>query len=272
MPRLARNSVAVLLAAGVAGPVLAGPPAPPPTLSLAARETIDFWNNISGGVRTGPVILSKLQVSGTVTGNRFGFPGVSVHAQVYRTDGASLGNRVGDIQTVSNIEAVPAFRLFESWVEKKFGDEDRSFAIRAGLMDLNSDFDSLQASSVLINSSQGIGPDLSRSGLNGPSIFPVTAAGVRASWLPSKRWTFRVAAFDGVPGNPDRPKEFVSIRLRGQDGRCSSPRPTIISRTPRSWRWAHGATASPCCQDGRAGLARYTARAPMPRSRPRFPG
>jgi porin len=187
-------------------------------MSLSARETLDVWDNVVGGVRTGPVVLNKLQVSGTVNGDPIGLPGLSVHAQVFRTDGASLSSRAGDIQTVSNIEAVPTYRLFESWIEKRFGGEDPQFALRAGLMDLNSDFDSIQTSSLFVNSSHGIGPDLSRSGRNGPSIFPVSAAGVRASWLPSKRWTFRVAAFDGVPGNPDHPKAFLNIRLGAGDG------------------------------------------------------
>ena len=189
-----------------------------PAASLSIRETVDLWDNVRGGVRTGAVVLDKLQISATLSGERFGLRGVSVHAQLFRTDGASLSARLGDIQTASNIEAVPATRLFESWIDKKFGDKDRSFAVRAGLMDLNSDFDSLAPSSLMINSSHGIGPDLSRSGLNGPSIFPVSALGARLSWMPSKAWTFRIAAFDGVPGDPDRPKEFVNFRLRRKDG------------------------------------------------------
>ena len=207
-------ALAIILAAS-AGTVFADPP--PPPLALSARETVDLWDDASGGVRTGSVLLSKLQVSGTAT-EPFGLSGFSVHVQLFRTDGQSLSDHVGDIQTVSNIEAVPANRLFESWIEKKFGDDQRSFAIRAGLIDLNSDFDSISAASLFINSSHGIGADLARSGENGPSIFPVSSPAVRLSWLPSKRWTFRTAIFDGVPGDPDRPKAFVSARLRQQDG------------------------------------------------------
>jgi hypothetical protein len=85
------------------------PSAPPPPLSLSARETLDLWDNASGGVRTEAVVLSKLQVSGTFNGDSFGFKGWRVHAEAFRTDGASLSTRVGDIQTVSNIEAEPTF-------------------------------------------------------------------------------------------------------------------------------------------------------------------
>lgn len=189
----------------------------PPAFSVSARDTVDLWD-ASGGVKTGVVLLNKLQVSGTVQGDALGLDGFSVHAQVFRTDGSSPSRRVGDIQTLDSIDAVPVTRLFEAWIEKKIGNDDRSVALRAGLIDLNADFDSIQTASLFVNSSHGIGADLSRSGLNGPSIYPVSAAGVRLSFLPTKKWTLRVAAFDGVSGDPDRPKEFVSERLARADG------------------------------------------------------
>lgn len=190
----------------------------PPSISVGIRETLDGWDNVSGGLKTGTVLLNKLQISGTLRGASIGLPGLSLHAQVFRTDGHSLSDRVGDIQTVSNIEAPPSTRLFEAWVEEKVGDERRSLGIRAGLMDLNAQFDANDSASLFVNSSHGIGPDISRSGRNGPSIFPVTSAGAAVSLLLGKSWTFRVAAFDGVPGNPDRPKAFVSARLGHGDG------------------------------------------------------
>lgn len=207
-------TVAVL--PGIGATPAAADPFPP--VSLSIRETFDLWGNVAGGVRRGTVALNKLQLSGSLHGDDVGLEGVTAHVQVFRTDGRSLSSRVGDIQTMSNIEAVPTFRLFESWVEKKFGEGHRELGIRAGLLDLNASFDSIQAASLFINSSHGIGPDLSRSGLDGPSIFPVSALGIQLSWLPSTRWTFRVAAFDGVAGQPARPKAFVSVRLAPSDG------------------------------------------------------
>jgi porin len=191
---------------------------PPPTFSLSARDTLDIWDVASGGLRRGVVVLNKLQVSGTVAGDSLGLDGLSVHAQIFRTDGKSLSRRVGDIQTVDSIDAVPVTRLFEAWIEQKIGNDERSAALRAGLIDLNADFDSIQTASLFVNSSQGIGADLARSGVDGPSIYPVSAAGVRLSLLPSKKWTIRLAAFDGVAGDPDRPKAFVAERLAAADG------------------------------------------------------
>jgi porin len=189
-----------------------------PPIAVGLRETLDAWDNASGGLRGGAVLLNKLQISATVRGDSVGLPGLSAHAQIFRTDGPSLSARVGDVQTVSNIEAPPVTRLFEAWVQQRIGGDDRAAEIRAGLMDLNAQFDSNDSASLFVNSSHGIGPDISRSGRNGPSIFPVTGAGASLSLLLGKSWTLRVAAFDGAPGDPDRPKAFAAIRLGHGDG------------------------------------------------------
>lgn len=125
---------------------------------------------------------------------------------------------MGDIQTADNLEAVPTMRLFEAWIARQWGEENRSIALRAGLIDLNSQFDSIDSASLFINSSHGIGPDLSRSGRNGPSIYPVSSPGATVTIVPSQRWTIRLGAFDGVPGDPDRPKAFVAQKLGKHDG------------------------------------------------------
>lgn len=125
---------------------------------------------------------------------------------------------MGDIQTADNLEALPMTRLFEAWIAKQWGGDNRSIALRAGLIDLNSQFDSVDPASLFINSSHGIGPDLSRSGRNGPSIYPVTALGSTVTVVPSEKWTFRLGVFDGVPGDSARPRAFVAERLGHRDG------------------------------------------------------
>ena len=137
---------------------------------------------------------------------------------MFRADGNSLSARLGDIQTADNIETPPVTRLFEAWVQKSIGKGDRTLTMRAGLLDYNADFDAIDTASLFLNSSHGIGADVARSGRNGPSIFPVSALGMRGTFSPSKQWTLRLAVFDGVPGNPAQPRQFVAARLRPSDG------------------------------------------------------
>lgn len=213
---MTRSSHWVIACAGlVSVPANAADPIPP--WSVAMRETLDVWD-VPTGLDPGLAILNKIQLSGTVSGDSFGLPGWSAHAQILRFDGRSLSNRLGDIQTADNLEAVPVTRLFEAWLAHQWGEENRSIALRAGLIDLNSQFDSTDPASLFINSSHGIGPDISRSGLNGPSIYPVSALGATLTAVPSARWTFRLGLFDGIAGEPTRPRAFVAERLGPGDG------------------------------------------------------
>ena len=139
---------------------------PPPIVSVAIRNTFDAWA-VPAGVAPGTAVLNKFQLSGTLTGDGFGLTGWSAHAQIFRFDGQSLSARLGDLQTADNLEAPPVTRLFEAWVAHQWGAENRSIALRAGLIDLNSQFDSVEPASLFISSSHGIAPDLSRSGRNG---------------------------------------------------------------------------------------------------------
>jgi carbohydrate-selective porin OprB len=52
---------------------------------------------------------------------------------------------------------------------------DNQFSVLAGLYELNSEFYRLQSAGLFLNSSFGIGPEFSQSGLEGPSIFPSTS-------------------------------------------------------------------------------------------------
>ena len=187
-----------------------------PPLAIAARETFDVFG-VPAGEDPGTAILNKIQVSATVRGERIGLPGWSVHAQIIRFDGQSLSRHLGDIQTADNIEAVPLTRLFEAYLARTWGQDEHSVSLRFGLIDLNSQFDAIDPASVMLNSSHGIAPDLSRSGRNGPSIYPVTALGSTVTWARSA-WTFRLGLFDGVAGSPAKPHAFFAERLKPSDG------------------------------------------------------
>ena len=105
--------------------------------------------------------------------------------------------------------------MYEAWIEQSLA--DGKLSLRAGLYDLNSEFDALDAAGLFINPAHGIGTDFSQSGLNGPSIFPVTSLAVRLQYKASDDTTLRLAVLDGVPGDPVRPKR-TAIKLGKGDG------------------------------------------------------
>lgn len=187
------------------------------SFEFSAVYTGEIDSNLSGGLARGVHYLDNLdlQLAGDLD-RLIGWRGARAFVYLLYNNGTSFSSSlVGDVQTVSNIETgVQALRLFEAWIEQDIGS---AASIKAGLYNLNAEFDTLQAGGLFILSSHGIGPDLSQSGRNGPSIFPVTSLAVRAEAALATHWRARVAVFDGVPGDPDRPAR-TAVKLSGSDG------------------------------------------------------
>ena len=185
-------------------------------VSISAVYTADIRGNIDGGVERGARYLDNLDLQVAFDADRLvGWRGARLFLYGIYDNGVSLSRLVGDVQTVSNIEtSVQAARLFEAWVEQDVG---RTASIKAGLYNLNSEFDTTQSGGLFLLSSHGIGPDFSQSGRNGPSIFPVTSLAVRGEVKLAEHWLGRVAVLDGVPGDPDHPRR-TAIKLSARDG------------------------------------------------------
>ncbi len=202
-----------------------GAPAPPPPALAPFVETgpWTFTGLINADVFANPIgeetksikPLVKAAVSAGWDGSQVDREGwqALISAQ-YTAGGHISGDAVRDAQGLDNVEAIGALRLYEAWVSR---DYDNRKGWKLGMIDLNVDFDTQQTGSLFINSSNGVGPELSHSGLNGPSIFPTTALGVTVYLRPRPSLTLRVGLFDGTAGSPDNPKAFA-IRLSGRDG------------------------------------------------------
>ena len=126
-----------------------------------------------------------------------GWQGARVFVLALGTHGGAPSNFVGDVQGVSNLEAPPpaAVRLEEAWLQQNLLDNRLSWLV--GRYDLNTEFYRLQSGALFINSSFGIGPEFSHSGLAGPSIFPNTAVGTRLDFKPASNVVLRAAVVDG---------------------------------------------------------------------------
>lgn len=144
-----------------------------------------------------------------------GWSGASLTVHGQATFGSSPSAVVGDVQGVNNIEASPAFRLFEAHLNQSLW--KGRLDLKLGLYDTNSEFDVLPAAVVFVHSSFGMGGDVGTSGLNGPSTFPFTSLAFRVQVRPNDRLFVRAVVADGVPQAPNRPQDFV-VRLNGQDG------------------------------------------------------
>ncbi|WP_411820038.1 carbohydrate porin [Hyphococcus formosus] len=191
-----------MIASNAAAPV--EPYTDDPAIVFELDYTSDIWGNVSGGTETGVRYLNNVDATLELDLNKLGImPNTTIFLYgLYNNGEAFSGDLAGDAQVISNIEApVEAIRLYEAWIEHEFW--DGLVSLRAGLYDVNSEFDALETSSLFINSAHGIGTEIGQTGENGPSIFPITSLGARATIKLSDNWTFRSAVLDATPGDPN---------------------------------------------------------------------
>lgn len=180
--------------------------------------TADIMSNLDGGMETGTRYLDNLEVSLELDAARaFGWNGATIFVNgVYNNGKGFTDSLVGDAQGTSNIEAeVQAARLLEAWVDQRFWNDRAS--LRAGLYDLNSEFDAIESAEIFLNAGQEMSFTLVQSGENGPSVFPYTALALRGAVNLGENLIVRAAVLDGVPGDPDHPKR-TAIKLGDGDG------------------------------------------------------
>lgn len=207
----------------------------PPRWELTTDVDGELWRNTSGGLDTGSRLLGHAKVDLNVDSNQtLGIQGLALHGSLLYTNGKSINELTGSAQGISNIEAPRALRLYEAWAEWLSDSGQQS--VKLGLYDLNSEFDVIDAASLFINPSHGIGPDFSQSGRNGPSIFPTTSLALRV-WLQHAPWTLQAVVLDGVPGDPDH-ETRTTLRVDKGDGLLYVGEAGVVTET--GWRAALG--------------------------------
>lgn len=187
-------------------------------LALDVTYTGEPIRNMRGGVQRGSTYLDNLDLQLSADrGSLFGIPGLSGLLYVLRNNTSEFSEKyVGDAQVVSNIDSPGEWRLFEAWLDWAPGDSDL-FSARLGLYDINSEFDALETAGLFLQSAHGMGTDFGQTGLNGPSIFPVSSLALRLLTTSASGIYGQVVVADGVPGNPDDPKSN-RIDLSSDDG------------------------------------------------------
>lgn len=204
----------VLTATGMAMPPSAAASEKTETF-VEGSITIDTLSNTSGGDGQDTRMLGLATMAAGVNDLGDGPVEVSGFAELQLVEGSGFSDGVvGDGQGVSNIEADSGFRALEAWLQLSLDGEGHR--IKAGLIDLNREFDMQEVGSMFLNSSHGIGPELAQSGANGPSIFPTTTTALVYGHQ-AGRWGVRVGAFNAVAGDPENPGKTV-VPVPGEDG------------------------------------------------------
>jgi porin len=236
----------------------------PRTLSAAFSYTGALVGDVAGGARRGAAYTGALAAQLTIDPRRLvGWRGARLFVFALGTHGGAPSDFVGDVQGVSNLQAPPAVRLEELWLQQNALAGRLSWLI--GRYDLNSEFYRLQSASLFANSAFGIGPEFAQSGVAGPSIYPRTAVGTRVDLKPSPNVVGRVAVLDGRP--VDRAGGAVRLFAPG-DGALLVGEVAVVSRPdtagqPRDRRFRIGRGLSRAYA-GKVALGGWYYTAPIP--------
>ena len=178
-------------------------------LAFGATYIADNITNVTGGIKRGAIHFGRLDLSVDADLEKLvGWSDTKLHANTFSIYGRGLSrNYVGNLATISEIEALPDVRLYEAYIEKTF--YGGALAIKAGQQAADVEFFDSQTDDLFINGTFGW-PAIKASNLpaGGPAP-PIAVPGVRLKAKISDQATAFVAIFNGDaagpgPGDPQR--------------------------------------------------------------------
>src|SRR5579864_237332 len=169
-------------------------------LTYALSEADEVLGNVSGGIKRGAIYEGLTDTSLVLNMNTyFHWPGIfCVRGYQIRGRGLSAHN-IGNLMTVSSLEATPSTRLLELWYEHWVTDWLRN---RIGQQGADQDFIVSPTAKLFANSTFGW-PSLPSSDLpSGGPAYPLSTPGVRVHLKFSGEWAIFAGVFNSDPAGP----------------------------------------------------------------------
>ena len=189
-----------------------------------AGHSAEILVNTSGGIRTGSVYNGLLELGIELDlETMVDWRGTSFNLSALYPHGRGLTeNHVGDLATISNIDAYDSFRLFEFWLQQTVWDE--RISLRIGQLSADEEFALGELSNVFLNGTFGMPAILS---LNVPlPEYPAAAPGARLRLHAGSGYYAQAGVYDGNPdpgdarGNPLN-NHGVRIQVNREEGMLS---------------------------------------------------
>jgi porin len=160
----------------------------------------EVLGNATGGQRQGAIYDGRLEFVLDADMEKIaGVKGGAIHGNAYWIQGTGLSrDYVGNLLTVSNIEALPTVRLYELWYEQKTFDD--RLGVRFGQLAADTEFITSKYAALFINSTFGW-PDSWAADLpSGGPAYPLATPGVRVKLgADSDAVNVLAAVFNGDP-------------------------------------------------------------------------
>jgi porin len=170
-------------------------------IQLGLQEQDELWGNLEGGLRRGATYDGLTTGSVKLDLQRLlGWDGATVFADAYQIHGRGpTATLVGNLQTVSSIEATPGTKLYDLWLEQDLWDGRLNVRIgQAGAEELML----ADLGALFLNSSFG-NPALTALDLpSGGPNYPLATPMVRIRLKATPQLTVVGAVFNGDPAPP----------------------------------------------------------------------
>jgi porin len=172
-----------------------------PGIKFAITYIGEVLGNPTGGAKQGSVYEDRINFAVDADLEKlFNLKQVSFHANAFQIDGGGLTRgALLNFMDVSGIEAQPTTRLYEIWLEKKWGDK---VALRAGQLAADTEFINSKYTDVFTNASLGWPAGVSLNLPSGGPSPPLAAMGARLRADVTDNLTLLGAVFDGNAAGP----------------------------------------------------------------------
>lgn len=170
-------------------------------IDVSLNYASDVNGDISGGQSRGMVYLGRgSALLDADLDELIGLHRTTAHLSFYQLHGIGLsGRHVGNLLLVSGLEAEPAIRLNQVWVQiVPFA----AASLRVGKFTAAQEFIPSQTANLFVNSTFGWPASFATDLPSGGPSYPLAAPGARLSVPLDRRITMRVAAFAGDPAGP----------------------------------------------------------------------
>ncbi|HVV94789.1 MAG TPA: carbohydrate porin [Hyphomicrobiales bacterium] len=206
-------------------------------VSLCVTYTGEVMGNVSGGLRRGALYEDKFEFDLDVDLDKLaGWPGASIHVSGLQIDGNGLsGHNLGNLLTVSNIEAPVSSRLFELWFQQTFFND--KFELRVGQLAADSTFAVSDYAGLFMNATFGFPALLGADLPNGGPAYPFATPGVQATIKPFENFSLTAAIFNGDAIGPKG--NCCGVNFRTQDP------PLYMAEAKYSYKLGSGDAALP---------------------------
>lgn len=214
-----------------------GPEAGAGPLRLTLTYGSDLNALIGGGRRSGADYLGRIGVIADADLDRLlGWHGASAHVSIQQISGRGLSqHRIGNVLAVSGLEAEPALRLFNLWVQQSIGPR---VDVRVGQFTAGQEFAISDTASLFVNSTFGWPGSFAADQPSGGPAYPLAAPGIRIAFAPDAGTGLRLALFAGDPAGPGMGDPQRRDR-HGLNGLRLAGKPFLIGEAQRSFGGPH---------------------------------